>query len=404
MAYIPLNNLPQLPVALDAFNRLRVSPPTAIFSSKMIFDAAPSTWSDAQLSGAGTSSTYNTNQASVTLAVSASTAGSRARQTFRRFNYQPGKGQLISLTGVLGTPAAGITRRLGMFDGANGVFFESSPTSVNVVVRSSTSGASVDTVVPQALWNVDKMDGTGPSGITLDFAKSQIFSVDFQWLGEGFVRFGFFVGLSFYVCHVEQHANLVTTVYMSDPNLPLRYEISNSGAGGAASLVHICTAVISEGGQEFNGQYHAVTRGATGLATLNNSDLYPILAIRLASGRAGAIVRPDQISMLSTTNANIEMQLLRNPTVTGAALSFSAVTNSSVEAAVAATSATTVSGGTLLTAAVGAASSSILVQDPADFELGVSLTGVSDVLVVAGRRLSGASETIFASLTWKETP
>lgn len=41
----------------------------------------------------------------------------RVRQTFKRFNYQPGKSQLIIRTEILGVSNTGITKRLGLFDG-----------------------------------------------------------------------------------------------------------------------------------------------------------------------------------------------------------------------------------------------------------------------------------------------
>ena len=71
---------------LDAFARLRISNPETIFDSKQLNDKQPLFWDDQQVSGSGTTSTYNTNKASTTLAVSNLTAGKRVRQTFRRFN------------------------------------------------------------------------------------------------------------------------------------------------------------------------------------------------------------------------------------------------------------------------------------------------------------------------------
>lgn len=403
MSFVPTVSATQLPPALDAFARLRTSNPEAVFGSALLFDNAPSVWDDQQVSGAGTSSTYNANQSSVTLAVSNLTAGKRVRQTFRHFLYQPGKSQLTSLTGVLGAPATGITTGIGLFDDNNGVFFQSSPTTINTVIRTFTSGAPVDTAIAQAAWNIDKMNGSGPSGITLDFTKVQIFFFDFQWLGAGIVRFGVNVGGVDYYVNQIAHANVDSIPYMTTPNLPLRYEIANSGTGGVASLLQICNGVISEGGQQFVGNVRATSRGATGLTTLNDANLYPVLAIRLAAGRGGAIVLPSLMSGMSTTNANIELQLLLNPVVTGTALSFAGVTNSSVEAATGATSATTVSGGTLLAAGITAAGTSFALANPADFQLGVSIAGVSDVLVLAMRRLTGTTETLFGTLGWRES-
>jgi len=77
--------------------------------------AHPLYWDDAETSGGGTSSALDTDRASYTLSVSASTAGTRVRQTKQRFNYQPGKSQLAAITAVLGANQTGITRRVGLF-------------------------------------------------------------------------------------------------------------------------------------------------------------------------------------------------------------------------------------------------------------------------------------------------
>ena len=236
----------------DAFSRLRVSEPLHLFASKQLANNQPLFWDDAVLSGAGTSSTYNTNQASTTLAVSNLTAGSRARQTFRSFQYTPGKSQLIDLTFVSTAPAAGITKRVGYFNTNNGLYFEQAGTTLQVVTRTFTSGAVVNNAVTQANWNLDKLDGSGgagnPSGLTLDVTKTQILVIDFQWLGVGAVRFGFNINGVLYYVHQFRNANNLSLVYTQIPSLPLRYEITNDGTGGVASLTHICASVASEGG------------------------------------------------------------------------------------------------------------------------------------------------------------
>lgn len=390
------------PGALDAFGRLRVSAPQAIFDSKLISDNDPFHWDDQQISGAGTTSVWNANQGSVTLAVSNLTSGVRARQTYRRFTYQPGKSQLYAMTGILGVPAPGITRRIGSFDGSNGIFFESGPTDVAVVIRSSTSGAPVDTRFPQASWNYDKMDGDGPSGLTLDPSKTQVFMMDLQWLGVGRVRFGFDISGTFILVHSADHANIDSLVYMSTPNGPLRYEISNDGAGAASNMLQICAGVIAEGEFDTTGTVRTVSRDATPLVTLNNTSLYPLLAIRLKAGYTGANVRPIALSGMSTSNANIELQLLLNPTIVGVALSYSGVTGSVVEADNTALNTTTVTGGTLLAAAVVSAGGEIDLESPSDLQLGVNIAGVRDYLVLAVRRLTGATETIYGTLSWRE--
>ena len=239
--------------SIDAFGRWRVSQPYTIFDSKQLYDSQPLFWDDQATSGTGTTTAHNPNEAATTIGVGASTAGTRVRQTFMRFNYSPGKSQLILCTfGEIDT-ATGITKRTGYFDDKNGLFLESIAGTINLVRRTYVTGSAVDNKVAQASWNMDTFDGTGPSGVTLDWTKTQILYIDFEWLGVGRVRMGFVVDGKVYYAHAFNNANNLTTVYMSTPNLPLRYEISNDGNGGADEFVHICSSVVSEGGQEKNG-------------------------------------------------------------------------------------------------------------------------------------------------------
>ena len=82
----------------DAFSRLRVSMPYTLLDFKQTTDNLPLFFDDQEVSGGGTSSTWNANQASSTLAVTADTAGHRVRQSKLWGNYQPGKSMLVSIT------------------------------------------------------------------------------------------------------------------------------------------------------------------------------------------------------------------------------------------------------------------------------------------------------------------
>jgi len=304
----------------------------------------------------------------------------------------------------MGSSAAGITKRLGYFDDGDGLFLEYNGTTLNVVKRSFTSGVAVDTAVAQASWNIDRFDGTGVSGITLDLTKSQILAIDLEWLGVGSVRFGFIVNGQIFYAHQMSHANILTTAYMRTPNLPIRMEIINSGAGPAASLTNICCSIQSEGGRNFFGVDRAVDRGVTGFVTNNDALYYPVASIRLQTGKYGAFVQPSYTSLLCVSSAAYHWKLLLNPTVTGTPLSFSAVTNSYVETDVVATNATSVSAGTTILSGYAQQNTegSVAIVSIPDLALGVDLAGVADVLVLAVARLSGTAETFYGSLGWHE--
>ena len=404
--YLSVNSAGALNIStpIDAFGRTAVAQPETLFDGKLLYDAAPLVWDDQQTAGGSTSSTYNANQASVTLAVASLTAGTRVRQTFERFPYQAGKSQGFAMTGILGTPAVGITRRLGAFDGNNGIFFESAPSGVRVVRRTKTSGSPVDNAVAQANWNVDKMDGAGISGITLDFSKVQIFEMQFQWLGVGSIWFGVNIGGTPYWVHRMDVANSLTTVSMSTPNLPLRYEIANDGTGGVASILQICSTVFSGGGVAEIGARRALYRA--GFATLNDGNWYPLIAVRLGSAYLGAHVHVHKVSLNCQSTADYTWRLVLNPTIVGTALGYSAVANSGVEAALASTNATTITGGVDIDAECTQQStgSAPAIGAPGEITLGSTIAGVSDVLVLAVRRDSGTTETFNASLVYSEQP
>lgn len=394
------------PAYLDSFGRQRVSSPQTIFDSKLLVDNAPLFWDDQQVSGAGTSSTYNANQASVTLAVSGGVAGRRLRQTFRRFSYQPGKSQLFFMTGILGNPAANIISRIGEYSDANGMYFEASGTSVKVVTLTSTTGAPTPVPTDQASWNIDKMDGTGPSGQTVDWTKTQIFVFDYEWLGVGSQRFGLVLNGQIYYVHQKNNANVLSVVYMSSPNLPLRYEIINLGAGPAASLTQICSTVISEGGRQRTGFDRSVDRGVTGLTTNNDANNYPVLAIRLNPAQLSTQVIPTAINLLCSSAATFRWSILLNPTFVGAAPVFNNVAQSSVQAATTTTGATTVTGGIQVASGYQVAGTDVTLEVPliTDLQLGSTIAGVPDVFVLAAQRIVGTTETFLGSISWNETP
>jgi len=389
----------------DAFYRQRFTQPETIFDSKQIADKQPLFWDDQLVSGSGGASTYNANQASTTLSVAASTAAVRVRQTFRRFNYQPGKSQLFIQTGIFGTAATGIKRKAGLFDAKNGIFFDQQSTGMGVTIRSFTSGSAVDTRVAQASWNIDKMDGTGVSGINLDYTKTLIWFADFEWLGVGSVRFGFFVNGRPYYVHKVNNSNISTLVYMSVPNLPLRYEIQNTGTGGAVGFTHICSTVISEGGLKDTGFPFAIDRGATALTTANNTSLYPVLGLRLKTTYQSSFIKLLDLSITCTSTASYNYFLLLNPTIVGTALTWTDITNSSCQEMSTSTSATTVTGGTkILSKAAqegnnGGSNEGTL---RSDFALGSTIAGVSDIIILAVQRTSGTSESFFASINFKD--
>lgn len=389
---------------IDAFGRQRVSSPYTLFDSKQIHDNAPLYFDDAEVSGSGTSSTHSTDRASTTMAVSASTAGKRVRQTFQRFNYQPGKSQLVLCTGVimLSGGGAGISAAIGYFDDDNGVFLESSDGALGMTIRSSVSGSAVDNTVTQENWNGDKLDGTGASGFTLDQGKAQIWWCDIEWLGVGSVRVGFVIDGQFIVCHTFHHANSESSVYMSTPNLPIRYEIENDGTGAASELEHICSSVMSEGGVQIQGQLQRKSTEGTHVDANTVDTIYAIVGIRLKTTHLDEQIELVTMSMINASAQDFEWLVLFNPTVAGT-FTYADHPNSAVQVATG-DSTNTVTGGVPLGGGfVKSSNSSGSTGEALEnaLRLGAAIDGTRDQIVLCCRPLS-ANADIDGGMTWRE--
>lgn len=310
MAYIPtiLNQS-----NFDAFSRLRTSTPTTVFDSQLQYGLSPLSWQTYSVSGASATHLPSQSSAQITMPV---TNGARLlRQTYRYFRYQPGKSQLIIMTGVLGVAVANQNKNIGYYDDQNGYFFQRTGTTVNAVERTFVSGVVVENAVPQASWNIDPFNGSGPSGVTLDVTKAQIFIIDAQWLGVGTVRMGFSIGGKIYYAHAFQHANVLATAYTTTFNLPLRYEAINTAvSAGSNDMRQICSSVSSEAGFEdaWGRNFSAMTPIGTP-KTVPTTGPVSVLAIRMSSTFGGidnrGFVLPLNLDVMTGTN-NISFELI----------------------------------------------------------------------------------------------
>ena len=395
--------------SLDAFGRLRISEPHTVFESKLIFDNSPLFWDDQEVSGSGTTSTHSVNTASIVMAVGTA-VGKRVRQTFIRPNYQPGKSQLILMSGNLCVSGGGlgITSACGLFDDNNGIFFQAKDNDINVVIRSKTTGSPVDDSVSQVNWNLDTLDGLGPSGHRVDFTKSQIFMLDYEWLGVGRVRLALVLnGIPVY-CHEFDNSNKLTGVYMSTPNLPLRYQIENDGTGIASSMRQICSTIIFEGGRTEIGETRWASTAGAALVTDTENVIYALVGIRLKSSHIGHTIEIQNIAtQIQTASEFIEWSLLFNPTVAGSFI-YGDQTNSGVQISLGATANTVTNGIAILggfdqtgNQASGGGGSANEINNA--LLLGSAIDGTLDTMVLCVRPTGGAAAmSVEGGIAWRE--
>ena len=389
----------------DAFGRLRVSNPLTLFDSSHRY-RDNGLWTTS--TGTGGTTSFDANAGLVTLNTTTASGSSIVRETTKCFAYQPGKSLLSMSTFVMNAAQTNLRQRVGYYGASNGIFLEQDGTTISLVERSAVTGSTVDTKVAKASWNVDPMDGTGPSGYTLDLTKAQIFWMDIEWLGVGTVRVGFVINGEFVHCHSFHHANLITSTYITTASLPLRYEIANTNTTAASStLKQICSTVLSEGGYELRGLQQAIgTTITTPYSLTTAGTFYPVITIRLKSAFLDAIVILTALSVLGIASANYLWRVVAGGTTSGGSgIWQSAGDSSSVEYKL---DATAISGGRILAqgyfSSTNQSSTQIDILKEALFSFQLERNGLTSTpyelsLVLTA---SAGTSTVHGSMDWEE--
>jgi hypothetical protein len=399
MAY----NFPYGEVDADAFGRKRIAAPTTLFQLLYQYDTQPLFM---QFNNVGTGSTVKTtSESSLTISTGGTASGASAiSQTKEYFAYEPGKTQQIVVSGVLGLQKANVRSRIGYFDANNGVFFEMDGTlGACLVLRSNVGGVVAEMRVLRADWNIDQADGTGLSGATADFSKAQVFSIDFQWLGAGKIRFGLFVGNTYVFLHYIALGNTLLGPYMNTACLPVRCEITNTGVTASTTdMKEICISVISEGGQEKPILLNFGASNSTNSIIV--STRRPVLSIRPKLLFAGQVNRArlflsDLTMLAQTTGSNLLYELVYNGTLTGAVFA-SVDANSGVEFD---TTATAISGGTIYKTGYIATGQITPVDPVCRYPFTLNFTGsVQDIVTVVATTVPLKNTPVTAAFTWEE--
>lgn len=401
---------------LDAFQRFRGSEPFTLFDSSMQMNDQPLLWETVIVGGGVT--THNPDTASVDLEVT-NTSGDRIiRQTRQYLRYQPGKSQLVMMSGSFDVGTPNCEKYIGYFDDENGIFFKEENGQVSVGRRSNSIGSPqpFDTIVAQADWNLDKLLGDGASGYILDETTAQIFVIDLEWLGVGRVRCGFVIKGMIHYVHEFLHANLFEGVYMSTASLPVRYEIKNTATTvPGIKLRQICASVMSEGGFEKTGLPFSASTNTTPTVITSGSSanlisMRPKLTFNGVTNRG--TVFPRTFGILSTSET-VYVEITRNAIPVGSPdpVWQSANANSIVEYD---TSGAIMTGGEVIYAGYIAATPTGGPQNPefpgggernvlTAISLSTNLDGSeSSILTLTAHNLGIGPTNVYSSLSWEE--
>jgi len=385
---------------VDAGERLRVSSNYPLFDNTNEYGINTRDWVGAT-TGDG-ALTFDYNQA---VRVLTATTGSVTRQTRINWRNFPGRATQIYLSFEIGPKVSGATKRVGYYDAWNGVFLEVNSADVRFVKRTDiTSSVSDANYVTQANWNHDKLDGTGPSGQTLNLNSFQTMFIDVLYSTVGRVRVGFVLNGKRVIAHEFFSGNNGLGSTWRTPHLPLRAEIIGTGTAASVKLRGSSVQVEAGTGDFTRGWLNTANTGI--VKTTTTTTLRPILSVRAKALLNGypnrAWLVPYDFGYL-TKGSDIRWVILVGATLTGAVW-VSPTADAAGEYDVSATSLTgglpVVSGFSVvgLGGASGASYESIIDKFPTSVD---SLTGGQTIYTLAAQSLTGTAD-VSSYINWRE--
>jgi len=239
----------------DVFGRQKVTIHQNVYEADFEYGAQPLRWEG--LTYGSASITQVPSLGGVLMTISSGSNDMAIRQSRPYHRYQPGKSMYMAANVNFGGAITNQFQRVGFFDDSNGVFFEqaasssANPYGMFVCVRtdaSLTGGLPVTTRVSLDQWNGDLVTAK-----SLNWALIQMIWIEYAWYGAGVIRFGVTMNGEQYLLHTFNTANVGTTPWARTGNLPVRYEIRNSGSISpqvTSSMTHYGVSVIVEGGRD----------------------------------------------------------------------------------------------------------------------------------------------------------
>lgn len=313
------------------------------------------------------------------------------------------------------TEQANYVQQAGMFDANDGWFFQHDENGLHVVHRTATSGSPVDTVVSRESFNLDRLDGNGPSGLRLPqdfrFDRGITYGIQYNWYGTQVIKFFMTYGGSLVPLHEFVFSGQLDGVpFTRTAQLPLRFvaENTDTAAAGATMRVGSCShSVADDVGRDLYMQFSAST-GTTGITVDSTTTWQDLVAVRPKATISGitnrALFELTHWLLLAESNS-IEYRIIDNVTYTGGTwgdVGGGSLAEYSVSPGTQAGTPRVVDINYLYAGRNDGGSSPESIND-ANIQIGLdTVSNAQYCFVVQARKLSVTTATAFAAITWAE--
>lgn len=404
---------------IDGSGRLRVANPVTLFDANFISQLNGGRWAT---STDGTGAVAQGSGSFATLTAPDSTAPDFAILQSRRYiGYQQNKSMVcvFNVKPCAAAPTAGDTEqiRVGFFDDDDGPFWQFTINGAAAIVDLDSGyggdGGGSTTIGGPTLFNIDKLDGTGPSGVDLStYNGTSIFTcwIEVNWAAST-LTWGIVIDREWIACHRA-------TVSLSKASFPVRASIYAGAAPGGIVTEFYGSSIVSEGGYSEKGLVFSHARDTLAAAAAGAETA--VLALRADAGAAAAsrvTYVPRSVSAVSTKGSrHVLYRVYRviSPAdfdtnqYGGTAAVWvndpSAGSYAEISETVAAFSPAAGSTQYQLIATFFDSDNEVAGRDDLQVALTADIAGTSDILVITAEPIGGGAqgEEVYAAITWEE--
>lgn len=182
---------------------------------------------------------------SITISAGPTTGSLCTLKCAPNFNSRCGKRGVIQCGALIQSDSSpNSPQYIGIGDETNGYFFGTNSNFV-ILYRSN----SIDLTTPQSSWNGDKMDGSGPSGVTINFQSGNMFQISYPLVGFGNVYFHIMSPLTgeYILVHTIYYLNINNgSPLIRNPNIGFFVTSSNGDNDNNSIIINSMAQYIEE--------------------------------------------------------------------------------------------------------------------------------------------------------------
>lgn len=306
-------------VFATTFGQLAVSNKDSQITEQFPY-GAPGTGVVSEITGSG----YLTTSNSLLRFGTTTADGTAWAESLQALRYIPGSMAYAFYTVTGFKPSTNVKAFVGIFDDEDGFAIGTQDAKMCILYRRFTDSAAVDVIINQEDWNLDTLDGNGGSGLNIDFELGQVYAITYGYLGFAPILFSIKAPNDNWVAfHRIEYPNTSKQTHLSQPYLPFRGEVDNTGSGEVVEIGigSLDVGVFNGGKTDSASRPEGVNGGALLATPATISGPTMVIALRGISTFSG---RRNKISALLNTiswatDASVKavtLNIIKEPTVT----------------------------------------------------------------------------------------